>query len=151
MGIKVTFCWVRIHTGIDGNERADKAAKHMTNQKITMIPKKESFALLAHINRATTDTKWQECKDWFIQKCAGHKAYYLVPMQRVDKEASRAPKRIAPRYYQMKTEHALICTNHKHIKKSGNHPCWWCTGSPRQTWVHLFKECRRWRRAQNEL
>ena len=51
----------------------------------------------------------------------------------------------------LKTEHALIGTYLKRIKKSDNDRCWWCTGSPRQTRTHLFKECRRWKRAQNEL
>ena len=57
MRIKVTFRWVLAHTGIDGNQRADKAAKRATNPRITKVPSDESFASLAHIDRATTDTK----------------------------------------------------------------------------------------------
>ena len=117
MGIKVTFRWVQAHPGIDGNARADKAAKRATNPRVTKVPSDESFASLAHVNRATTDTKWQESKAWFVQRCAGHRAYHLVPTQRVDKEASRAPKRIAARYYQLKKEHALISTYFKRLKK----------------------------------
>ena len=58
MGMKVTFRWMRAHTGIDGNERADKAAKRATNPRVIKVPSNESFASLAHVNRATTDTKW---------------------------------------------------------------------------------------------
>ena len=63
MEIKVTFRWVRAHTGIDGNQRPDKAAKRATNPRITKVSGEESFASLVHINWATTDTKWQESKD----------------------------------------------------------------------------------------
>ena len=74
----------------------------------TRLPYEESFASLAHINRTTTDTKWQECKEWFIEQCEGHKAYQLVPTQRVDKEPARPPKRIEARSYQLKTDHTRI-------------------------------------------
>ena len=39
----------------------------------------------------------------------------------------------------------------KRIKNSKHDNCWWCTGSPRQTRVHLFKKCPRWMRAQDNL
>ena len=52
---------------------------------------------------------------------------------------------------QLKTEHALIGTHLKRIKKKDDDRCWWCPGSPRQTRVHLFKECRRWRGARDSL
>ena len=65
--------------------------------------------------------------------------------------AARAPKRIAARYYQLKAEHALIGPYLKRIKKRDNDRCWWCKGGLRQTRVHLFKECRKWKEAQNDL
>jgi ribonuclease HI len=147
-GMKVTFRWVKGHKGLEGNERADEAAKQATDPRTRRIHYEASFASLAHINRVTTERKWEESKEWLVAQCRGNRTYRLVTTQRRDKPPLGAPKRQAARYYQLKMGHALIGTYLKRIGKSADDKCWWCGRKARQTREHLFKDCRRWRRQQ---
>lgn len=150
-GVRANFRWVRGHKGIEGNEKADEAAKQATSPKVTRLPQEESFASLAHINRTTTDRKWAEHRQWLEAHCKGHTAYTLTSAQRTDRAPATAEKRTAARYYQLKTGHALIGTYLKRIGRNETDECWWCRGKTRQTRTHLLKDCRTWRRQQHEL
>jgi hypothetical protein len=130
---------------------ADEAAKEATNPRTRRISYETSFASLAHINRVTTERKWEESKEWLVEQCRGHRAYKLVTTQRRDRPPLSAPKRTAARYYQLKTGHALIGPYLKRIGKSEDDKCWWCKKGARQTREHLFKECRKWKREQADL
>jgi len=74
---------------------------------------------------------------------------YQTPQVEMDPTPAKAPKRIATRFYQLKTGHALTATHLKWIKLREGDQCWWCCRS-RQTREHLFKHCNRWRASQHK-
>ena len=71
---------------------------------------------------------------------------------RPDPTPAKAPKRLASRFYQMKTGHALTGKYLKHIGSRESDACWWC-GRPgaSQTREHLLKSCPTWRQQQKVL
>jgi hypothetical protein len=68
-----------------------------------------------------------------------------------DPTAIKTTKRIATRYYQLKTGHAVIVVHLKRIKTIPDDRCWWCNLGDRQSVKHLVKECRKWRKEREEI
>jgi hypothetical protein len=56
---------------------------------------------------------------------------------------ARAPKKVACRYYQLKTGHAAIGAFLQRIRARDDSSCQWCQ-APRETVRHLLFECRQW-------
>jgi len=65
----------------------------------------------------------------------------------LDPVVAKAPKRIAARYYQLKSGHSLTAPHLKWIKARGDDRCWWCFRS-KQTREHLSKHYTLWRSQQ---
>jgi hypothetical protein len=54
-------------------------------------------------------------------------------------------------FYQLKVCNALIGPYLQWIKKAEDVKYWWCTREVAQSWEHLFKHCKYWRKCQNVL
>jgi hypothetical protein len=61
-----------------------------------------------------------------------------------------SPKRLAGRYYQLKTGHCLTGQYLKWTKSRASAKCGWCSYGV-QTREHLFKNCPRWKLQQKNL
>ncbi|POS86785.1 hypothetical protein EPUL_002560 [Erysiphe pulchra] len=95
---------------IEGNERADKAAKEaaLSSRKFP-----EEFNSLSHIARTISDGHRIEGRQWFIrehrrQNLVSRSTYEMdLRIQNYDSVAFRARKSIASRYFQLKSQHAI--------------------------------------------
>jgi hypothetical protein len=61
-----------------------------------------------------------------------------------------APKKIASRYYQLKTGHAAIGAYLQKVQAQDSGACHSCQ-APNETVYHLLFECREWRRQREAL
>jgi len=80
---------------------------------------------LAHLKRKISGKKWVEAKRWAAGWVTGRK-YKLPTKQQPDGTVAGSSKRLASRFYQLKTGHYLIG---QYLKWTGNQPtakCWWC-------------------------
>ena len=68
----------------------------------------------------------------------------------MDPTLGRAPKKYAARYYQIKVGHGVVETFLARIGAIETPECWWC-GAREQTVVHLYTECRQWRKKRRKL
>jgi len=63
---------------------------------------------------------------------------------KADPTPARGEKRTAPRFYQLKSGHALMGV---YLKSTHDH-CWWCdlesVSGTQQTRDHLSKHCYKW-------
>jgi len=166
----VEIRWCPAHKGVEGNVKADEwaglAADEPDDHGVEWLtldnrPRPMSrSASLAHLSRRIPVTKWEEAKDWcygppeapridnpsYATKCKRWRKNCPDPMP------AKAPKRLASRFYQMKTGHALTGKYLKHICSRESDACWWC-GQPgaSKTREHLFKSCPAWRQQQKVL
>lgn len=131
------------HNGIDGNEQADQAAKHASSK-----PARPGFKglSLAYIRRACTEARKAAVEEWACEMVVqgAHRrgrAYRMPPGWGLDRTAARAPKRLASRYYQLKTGHAPIGIYLHRIKARDSPECRAC-GELRETVHHILFECR---------
>jgi hypothetical protein len=106
---------------------------------------------LSHLRRCTTDAKWKRSGEWFSHKCRSKKYYRLNDQHKPNRVVAKTEKSTAQIYYQIKTGHALIGPHLKRIKKSDDDTCWWCNRGVLQSREHLFKICKHWTIAQDEL
>jgi hypothetical protein len=65
--------------------------------------------------------------------------YSAPTQQKPDPTLMTAPKKLATRYYQLTTGHAVIGTHLERINAMDDDRCWWCNNGERQTVKHLFK------------
>jgi hypothetical protein len=97
---------------------------------------------LAHPKREVSEKKWAEAQRW-----AGFRVtikYKLPSKQRPDRTVAGSSKRLASRFYQLKTGH---CLTGQHLSWTQSRPsaqCSWCPYRM-QTWEHVFKNCPRWK------
>jgi ribonuclease HI len=154
LGIQVEYRWVPSHEGVEGNEKADEAAKAAAiNKDGEALRLREKFKgwSMARVQRTVTEAKWKETEEWWKAKFnSKRKRYKLNKKRRMHRLLGEAKKKIAGRYFQLKVGHALTGVYLERIKKKEGPECLWC-GHKRQTTEHLFKWCPKWRKQQDNL
>ena len=95
------------------------------------------------------EKKWAEARKWAGGRTSKNK-YKMSKSQRPDGTAAESTKRLAARFYQLKTGHARTGQYLHWAKVRPTAQCWWCP-HPRQTREHLLKGCPRWRKQQKAL
>jgi ribonuclease HI len=151
-GRPVTIQWVPGHHGIEGNERADQAAKSAAQKP----PRNDQGGLsLAHVNRACTEIVRTQRQQWLTKMLGrrtleAQRAYRAQTGWKQDPIIAAAPKKIASRYYQLKVGHAAIRTFLKGIRVQDSEACRGCQ-APKESVHHLLFECREWRRQREDL
>jgi len=104
---------------------------------------------LANLKREISEKKWAEARQWAGGRTS-KKKYRMPSSQKPDGAVANSSKRIASRFYQLKTGH---CLTGQYLNWTKNRPtpqCWWCRHRT-QTRDHLFKECPEWKPQQRIL
>ena len=104
---------------------------------------------LANLRREISEKKWAEARQWAGGRTS-KKKYRMPSSQKPDGAVANSSKRIASRFYQLKTGH---CLTGQYLNWTKNRPtpqCWWCRHRT-QTRDHLFKECPEWKPQQRIL
>jgi len=154
--ITIEVRWCPAHEGVEGNEKPDEWAKLAADKPDTpgvewldgacLLPLPRS---LANIGREISEKKWTEAREWAGGRTTTKK-YKMPKGQRPDSTVAGSTKRLASRFYQLKTGH---CRTGEYLHWTTSRPtpqCWWCL-HPRQTREHLLKGCPKWRKQQRVL
>jgi len=101
---------------------------------------------LATLKREISEKKWVEAR----RRAGGRtskKKYKMPESHKLDVTVAESTKRLASRYYQLKTGHARTGQYLHWAKVRPTAQCWWCQ-CPSQTRDHLFKVCPEWKMQQ---
>jgi len=93
-----------------------------------------------------SEKKWAEARQWAGGRTS-RKKYRMPNSQKPDGAVANSTKRLASRFYQLKTGH---CLTGQYLNWTKNRPtpqCWWCRYRT-QTRDHLLKECPVWQPQQ---
>jgi hypothetical protein len=104
---------------------------------------------LAHLKREISEKKWAEARRWAGGRIT-KKKYKMPRKQQPDRTLVGSFKRLASRFYQLKTGHCLTGQYLGWTKNQPTTKCWWCLYRT-QTRDHLFKNCPRWKPQQKTL
>jgi ribonuclease HI len=163
-GIVIEVRWCPAHEGVEGNEKADEWAKLAAEEPdargveglewmtYSDRPEERSMPLprsIANIKREIAEKKWAEARKWAGGRISKEK-YKMPKSQRPDGTVAGSAKRLASRFYQLKTGHCLTGEYLCWTKSRPTPQCWWCR-CPRQTRHHLLKRCPRWKKEQRIL
>jgi len=162
--IVIEVRWCPAHEGVEGNEKADEWAKLAAEEPdargveglewfaYSDRPEARSMPLprsLANIKREIAEKKWAEARQWAGGRTS-RKKYKMPESQRPDGTVAGSTKRLASRFYQLKTGHCRTGQYLHWAKARPTAQCWWCR-CPTQTRDHLLKECPRWKEQQKAL
>jgi len=113
------------------------------------LPPPRSFT---DIKREFSEKKWQDAKGWARRKLArtSNRKYRPSDKQKPDATIAKANKRLASRFYQLKTEHCLTGQYLTWTARRPDATCWWRQYKI-QTREHLFKNCPQWKSQQKTL
>ena len=144
--------WVPSHSKVPGNEKADAVAKDVTRKGDR---KTDHWSSLTYIKIELQKTRAAELLRWHQAKSQEREATmrgFYVPNEKsgMSPTLGRSLKRYATRYYQLKVGHGATGAFLARIGTVETQECWWC-GAQEQTVIHLYTECRRWKREQRKL
>ena len=142
-GIVIEIRWRPAQKGVAGNEKADEWAKIAAGEPNThgvewlsssgrtgvwVAPLPRS---LASLKREISEKKWAEARQWTGGRTA-KKKYRMPKSQEPDGAVADSTKRLASRYYQVKTGRAHTGQYLHWAKVRPDAQCWWCK-CPSQT------------------
>jgi len=139
LGIIIDIRWYPAHKGVAGNEKADEwariAAKKPGAQGLkwrSYLDRVEAGAMslprsLAHLKREISEKKWVKARQWAGSR-ASKKKYRMPKSQKPDGMVAGSSKRLASRFYQLKTGHARIGQYLRWVKVRPAALCWLCQG-----------------------
>ena len=151
-GIVIELRWCPAHKGAAGTEKADEWAKIAAGEPntrrvewLSSLGRTDVRASLprslANLKREISEKKWAEARQW-ARGGTSKKKYRLPESQWPDGTVPGSTKRLASRFYQLKTGHCLTGQHLNWTKSRPTPQCWWCRYRT-QTRDHLFKECPR--------
>ena len=153
-GCTLTVRWVPGHANVPGSEAADEMAKGAAANRRKPGQEHATYrvritASMTYLKRTATERKAAETNGWIKEKIrqrhqvSGRHSYTPPKKSGSRKMLKKERKRLAARFYQLNTGHALTAPYMKRIKKTDSNLCWWCEdGRSIQTRQHLFTECR---------
>ena len=157
-GIIIEIRWCPAHKGIAGNEKDDEWAKIAAEEPDTRGVEWLSYSdrtearpmplsrSLANLKREISEKKWAEARQWAGGRTS-KKKYRMPGSQKPNGAVANSTKRLAFRFYQLKTGYCLTGQYLDWTKKRPSPQCWWCRYRT-QTRDHLFKECPEWKLQQ---
>ena len=158
-GITIEIRWCPAHKGVVGNEKADEWGKIAAEEPDTRGAEWLSYSdrkevrtyprSLANLKREISGKKWAEARQWAGGRTS-RKKYRIPESHKPDGAVARSTKRLALRYYQLKTGHARTGQYLHWAKVRPTIQCWWCQ-CPSQTRNHLFKVRPEWKMQQKVL
>ena len=131
-------------TDASGEEKWWPSSLGRTEARVAPLPQS-----LANLKRGISEKKWAEARQWAGGQTS-KKKYQLPECQRPDGTVAGSTKRLASRFYQLKTGHCLTGQYLNWTKSRPTPQCWWCRYRT-QTRDHLFKECPEWKPQQKIL
>ena len=144
-GNTITIRWTPSHTGVEGNDQADIAAKSAAaNRQGAIDPIFWNEASLSYQKSVTTETRSKATKEWIRDRVKSKHRYCPPPNGKMRKELGRVPKELAGRYYQLLSGHAATAQHLVRVGQAQNECCWWCGSGEKQSRHHLFIRCQRW-------
>ena len=151
-GHSIFIRWIPDHSGVEGNERADKAAREAALGRRVHTAK---WTSLTHVRRQITEEKQSQVRTWHGQKTLererNRRGFYIPSVKsQIHPLLGQARKCYASRFYQLKTGHGAIGTFLKRIGAVESAECWWC-GNREQSDLHLYTSCRKWRKERRVL
>ena len=151
-GHNVVLRWVLGHSEVPGNEKADATAKDVAHKggKET-----DHWSSLTYIKAELQKARSAEFRVWHQSKSQEREAMaqgFYIPSAKsnMSPTLSEALKKYAMRFYQLKIGHGAIGNFLARIGAIEAPECWWY-GAQEQTVIHLYTECRRWRRERRKL
>jgi len=133
------------HSGIRGNEEADRQANKARNGRGYTL-RERIYTSAENRARRISEGRTAAKAKWEAERCSNHYGYRLkgkagskrsVPMTSV--------KPLAARFYRLKSRHAPTGAYLHRFGHRENDRCWWCRGGAVQTREHLFRHCSRWK------
>ena len=143
---EISVCWVPSHCNVEGNDKADKAAKEAAGGEKIRTAK---WTSLTHLKRRITEEKKAQLRAWHEQKTKEREIrksgfYVSSSKAEIDPLLGKTKKFYASRFYQLKIGHGAIGTFLKRIGATETAESWWC-GAAEQSVLHLYTRCRKWR------
>ena len=155
-GSTVTIRWTPAHVGVEGNERADLAAKDAaTLPPLRGTGRRLSLAFMKRRTTDRTNERWITDTTARMGKKDKGRGAYTGPDRgarpRIRTQLRKAGKRVASRFFQLLSGHAMIAPFLKdRWGWTNTDRCWWCEKG-RQSRDHPPKECRAWEKEIREL
>ena len=153
-GIETEIHCVLGHTGIPGNEEADRQANLAREGHRTGKVRERVYTSATNRTRRISEVKTAAKAKWEADKCSKHHGSRLkgkagckrpIPMNSM--------KPLAARFDRLKCGHAPVGTYLKRFEHQDTDISWWRGGGSMtaQTREYLFRHCSRWKDQQKTL